>query len=86
MIIRPLFPTEKTPYDLLFLADPSLEMIEKYILKSSIYVAALEDQIIGVNWVIKLINLKKTLQPFMLFGCLFYFKNRTNFKVKSKKL
>jgi ribosomal protein S18 acetylase RimI-like enzyme len=48
MIIRPLFSTKKTPYDLLFLADPSFEMIEKYILKSSIYVAALEDQIIGV--------------------------------------
>jgi ribosomal protein S18 acetylase RimI-like enzyme len=48
MIIRPLSTEETPPYDLLLLADPSVKMIEKYIFASSVYVAVLAEQIVGV--------------------------------------
>jgi ribosomal protein S18 acetylase RimI-like enzyme len=48
MIIRPLSSEETLPYDLLLLADPSVKMIEKYIFASSVYVAVLAEQIVGI--------------------------------------
>jgi ribosomal protein S18 acetylase RimI-like enzyme len=48
MTIRPLSSTEKLPFDLLLLADPSVKMLEKYIFISSFYVAIIEAQIVGV--------------------------------------
>jgi ribosomal protein S18 acetylase RimI-like enzyme len=48
MTIRPLSSSEKLPFDLLLLADPSVKMIEKYIFASSVYVAIIEAQIVGV--------------------------------------
>jgi ribosomal protein S18 acetylase RimI-like enzyme len=48
MILRPLSSTEKLPFDLLLLADPSVKMIEKYIFASSFYVAIIDAQIVGV--------------------------------------
>jgi ribosomal protein S18 acetylase RimI-like enzyme len=48
MIIRPLSSEEILPYDLLLLADPSVKMIEKYIFASSVYVAVLAEQIVGI--------------------------------------
>jgi ribosomal protein S18 acetylase RimI-like enzyme len=48
MIIRPLSSEETPPYDLLLLADPSVKMVGKYIFASSVYVAVLAEQIVGV--------------------------------------
>jgi ribosomal protein S18 acetylase RimI-like enzyme len=48
MIIRLLSQEEKKPYDLLLLADPSVLMLEKYFHQSSVYVAELAGQIVGV--------------------------------------
>jgi ribosomal protein S18 acetylase RimI-like enzyme len=48
MTIRPLSSTEKLPFDLLLLADPSVKMLEKYIFISSFYVAIIDAQIVGV--------------------------------------
>jgi ribosomal protein S18 acetylase RimI-like enzyme len=48
MIIRPLSSDETLPYDLLLLADPSVKMVGKYIFASSVYVAVLAEQIVGV--------------------------------------
>jgi ribosomal protein S18 acetylase RimI-like enzyme len=48
MTIRPLSSTEKLPFDLLLLADPSVKMLEKYIFASSVYVAVLAEQIVGI--------------------------------------
>jgi aminoglycoside 6'-N-acetyltransferase I len=46
--IKQLAATEDIPYTLLLDADPSKECIEKYLIKSEIYVAKLGDEIIGV--------------------------------------
>jgi ribosomal protein S18 acetylase RimI-like enzyme len=48
MIIRPLSSEETPPFDLLLLADPSVKMVEKYIFASSVYVAIIDIQIVGV--------------------------------------
>jgi ribosomal protein S18 acetylase RimI-like enzyme len=48
MTIRLLSSEEKPPYDLLLLADPSVKMIEKYLFASSVYVAIIEAEIVGV--------------------------------------
>jgi ribosomal protein S18 acetylase RimI-like enzyme len=48
MTIRPLSSTEKLPFDLLLLADPSVKMMGKYIFISAVYVAIIEAQIVGV--------------------------------------
>jgi ribosomal protein S18 acetylase RimI-like enzyme len=48
MIIRPLSSEETLPYDLLILADPSVKMVGKYIFASSVYIAVLAEQIVGV--------------------------------------
>jgi ribosomal protein S18 acetylase RimI-like enzyme len=48
MIIRPLSSEETLPYDLLLLADPSVKMMGKYIFASSVYVAVLAEQIVGI--------------------------------------
>jgi ribosomal protein S18 acetylase RimI-like enzyme len=48
MTIRPLSSEETPPFDLLLLADPSVKMVEKYIFASSVYVAVLAEQIVGV--------------------------------------
>jgi ribosomal protein S18 acetylase RimI-like enzyme len=58
MIIRLLSQEEKKPYDLLLLADPSVLMLEKYLHQSSVYVAELVGQIVGVY---VLLPLDKTL-------------------------
>jgi ribosomal protein S18 acetylase RimI-like enzyme len=48
MIIRPLSSEETPPFNLLLLADPSVKMVEKYIFASSVYVAIIDVQIVGV--------------------------------------
>jgi ribosomal protein S18 acetylase RimI-like enzyme len=48
MIIRPLSSEETPPFDLLLLADPSVKMMGKYIFASSVYVAIIDAQIVGV--------------------------------------
>jgi ribosomal protein S18 acetylase RimI-like enzyme len=58
MIIRLLDAEETLPYDLLYLADPSVKMIEKYIFASSVYVAIIDEQIVGV---LALFPIDKTL-------------------------
>jgi aminoglycoside 6'-N-acetyltransferase I len=46
--IRQLRAYESIPMDLLLLADPSEEMIRKYLISSEVYVADLEEKQIGV--------------------------------------
>jgi len=48
MKIRKLNKTEKPPFSLLLLADPSEELIEAYLRKGECYVAEEEKEIIGV--------------------------------------
>jgi ribosomal protein S18 acetylase RimI-like enzyme len=48
MIIRPLSSAETPLFDLLLLADPSVKMMGKYIFASSVYVAIIDAQIVGV--------------------------------------
>jgi ribosomal protein S18 acetylase RimI-like enzyme len=48
MNIRLLNAEETLPYDLLYLADPSVKMVAKYIFSSSVFVAVLAEQIVGV--------------------------------------
>lgn len=48
MTIRLLSSQETPPYDLLLLADPSVLMLEKYLFVSSVYVATIEVDIVGV--------------------------------------
>jgi ribosomal protein S18 acetylase RimI-like enzyme len=47
-MVRQLGKNERIPYDLLFLADPTEEAINKYIFNSEIYVLEQDDRIIGV--------------------------------------
>lgn len=46
--IRKLGHSEKPPMDLLLKADPSEEMIEKYLYAGECYIAEAEDEIVGV--------------------------------------
>ena len=39
---------EKLPYDLLLLADETIDAINKYVFDSDVYVAKLNNEIIGV--------------------------------------
>ncbi|WP_124728644.1 GNAT family N-acetyltransferase [Staphylospora marina] len=48
MIIRPLHNDEKPPFDLLLLADPSLEVVNSYIGRGHCFVAVRNGHIIGV--------------------------------------
>jgi ribosomal protein S18 acetylase RimI-like enzyme len=48
MIIRPLRPEEALPIDLLLLADPSQEMLNKYLEDSEILVAESGETVLGV--------------------------------------
>lgn len=47
MKIRKLKANEKSPVDLLLLADPSIDMIEEYVEKGDCFVAESEQRIIG---------------------------------------
>lgn len=47
VLIRPLMPEEPIPYDLLLLADPSMEQIDAYLPASEVYVALLQEAVIG---------------------------------------
>lgn len=47
MKIRKLKATEKSPVDLLLLADPSIDMIEEYVENGDCFVAESEQRIIG---------------------------------------
>ncbi|VDH00464.1 Uncharacterized N-acetyltransferase YvbK [Lysinibacillus sphaericus] len=47
MKIRKLKANEKSPIDLLLLADPSIDMIEEYVEKGDCFVAESEQRIIG---------------------------------------
>lgn len=47
LLIRELQKTDVIPYDLLLQADPSKEIIDRYLLHSTIYIATLNDQTIG---------------------------------------
>jgi len=46
--IRPLGKQEEVPYKLLLLADPNQEVIDAYLKNSSIYIAVLADETVGV--------------------------------------
>lgn len=46
--IKKLENKEEIPWNLLLLADPSRELIEKYLPNSNIYLARIDNQIIGV--------------------------------------
>lgn len=46
--IRKLGHSEKAPMDLLFRADPSIDMIEKYLYSGECYVAESEGETVGV--------------------------------------
>jgi len=46
--IRPLFDQEEPPIDLLLLADPSRTLVEEYVRRGSCFVAASQDEILGV--------------------------------------
>lgn len=48
MGIRPLKPEEDLPYHLLLLADPSEEMLSRYLGESEILVAISGDEVVGV--------------------------------------
>ena len=56
--IAPLSKSDKIPYALLLDADPSKELVEKYLKDSEIYVAKLGNEIIGV-YVLYPINAEK---------------------------
>lgn len=47
LIINPLAENEPIPYELLLLADPSIEAIETYLSRSTIYVSHLRNEIIA---------------------------------------
>ncbi|MEP7377383.1 MAG: GNAT family N-acetyltransferase [Chitinophagaceae bacterium] len=47
VLIRRLYENENIPYELLLLADPSRELIDKYLKTSEVYVALLDNDIIG---------------------------------------
>ena len=47
MVIRRLTDKEKVPWRLLLLADPSREIVEKYLKNGSLYVALIDNKIIG---------------------------------------
>src|SRR5688572_17585364 len=47
LVIRKILPKEKPPYDLLLLADESLAAIEEYLPHCEIYLAELNEQLIG---------------------------------------
>lgn len=46
--IRPIAKDEPVPYDLLLDADPAKEIVDKYLPASAIYVALLDEAIVGV--------------------------------------
>lgn len=46
--VRKILDDEVVPYDLLLDADPSIEVIESYLHSSEIYIALLENTIIGI--------------------------------------
>lgn len=48
MEIRKLFKNEKVPMELLLLADPSEEMVQRYLKKGVCFVAEVENKIVGV--------------------------------------
>lgn len=48
MEIRKLYINEKPPLDLLLLADPSEEMIQRYLHKSDSYVAEIDGKVVGI--------------------------------------
>ena len=48
LVIRELIEGESLPYELIFLADPSEEMVNKYIHKSHIYTIEINYKTIGV--------------------------------------
>ncbi|WP_102691913.1 GNAT family N-acetyltransferase [Rummeliibacillus pycnus] len=48
MIIRKLYQGEKSPINLLLLADPSHSLVEEYLKRGECYVAELDNQIVGV--------------------------------------
>lgn len=48
MEIRKLAPHEEAPMDLLLLADPSQKLVEDYLQRGQCYVAAQDEQFVGV--------------------------------------
>lgn len=46
--IRKLNSNEPVPYDLLLLADPSMEMISGYMARGDAYIAVTEDEVVGI--------------------------------------
>lgn len=57
LIIRKKNEDERIPRDLLFLADPSREQIEKYLKEGQVYLAFLGDELVG-EYVLEKIELE----------------------------
>ncbi|HHW30578.1 MAG TPA: GNAT family N-acetyltransferase [Clostridiaceae bacterium] len=53
LVIRKLEKGEEFPYDLLLLADPSMEAIEDYIHRGDCYIALLDNKVVGEYVLIK---------------------------------
>lgn len=53
MVVKKLSSDDKIPYDLLLLADPSVEIIDDYITRGSCYAAYINNNTVGVVVMIK---------------------------------
>lgn len=53
IIIKKLISKDDIPYDLLLLADPSIEIINEYIDRGKCFVACIDKKIVGVYVVVK---------------------------------
>jgi len=49
MLIRPLFPNEPCPMELLLLADPSPKLVNDYVARGETFVAELDGAVVGVT-------------------------------------
>lgn len=53
MVVKKLGSDDKVPWDLLLLADPSIEIINEYIYRGDCYIACMKDKVVGVYVLIK---------------------------------
>jgi len=51
--IKKLSIEDEIPYDLLYLADPSMEIINEYVVRGDCYIACIDNNIIGAYVLIK---------------------------------
>lgn len=48
LVISKKMPAEAIPYELLLLADPSKTIIDNYIYRGQVYIARIDDRVVGV--------------------------------------